>query len=214
MTSAGDLASEPGVTSAEPVRIPRRAILIAAVLAAAAIGGILLLSRVPEVPMFSPSASSRIEADGAHTFTLDASAENSWSFFSIARGTLVAPESQWDLAFQRFHIIANGGRGFRGRGGIVDLGRRRFDSVRSLPTSGYVDTSVGRDSVNPAIARWYTYGFTTHLLTPNGHVYGVRTADGNYAKFEVVSYYCPGPVAGCVTFRYRYNPDGTTTFAR
>jgi hypothetical protein len=204
MTHDGHLRTEPGVTSAEPVRIPRQAILIAAVLAAAAIGGILVLSRVPNVPVFSPSPTSRIEADGARSFTLDASAENSWSFFNMARGTLVAPESEWDLAFQRFHIIANGGNGFRGRGGIVDLGRARFDTVHTVPMSGYVQTSASRDSVNSAIARWYAYGFTTHLLTPNGHVYGIRTADGRYAKFEVVSYYCPGPVAGCVTFRYRY----------
>ena len=62
---------------------------------------------------------------------------------------------------------------------------------------------------NDALRRWYRYGFFSHLLTPAGNVYAIRTADLRYAKLEILSYYCPGPVAGCLTFRYVYQPDGT-----
>lgn len=38
----------------------------------------------------------------------------------------------------------------------------------------------------------------------------MRTADGRYAKLEMVGYYCPGARPGCPTFRYVYQGDGTT----
>jgi hypothetical protein len=44
-------------------------------------------------------------------------------------------------------------------------------------------------------------------------VWAVRTADGRYAKLEMVGYYCPGPQPGCPTFRYVYQGDGTTRVA-
>ena len=37
----------------------------------------------------------------------------------------------------------------------------------------------------------------------------VRTADGHYAKFELLNYYCMGVGTACVTFRYAYQGDGT-----
>jgi len=41
-------------------------------------------------------------------------------------------------------------------------------------------------------------------------VWAVRTADGRYAKLEMVGYYCPGARPGCPTFRYVYQGDGST----
>jgi hypothetical protein len=61
-----------------------------------------------------------------------------------------------------------------------------------------------------AIASWYRYGFFTHILSPKPHVWAVRTADGRYAKIQIVGYYCPGPRPGCPTFRYVYQGDGST----
>ena len=37
----------------------------------------------------------------------------------------------------------------------------------------------------------------------------VRTADGRYAKLEILGYYCPGAHPGCLTFRYVFQGDGT-----
>lgn len=111
---------------------------------------------------------------------------------------------EWDLAFRRFHIIANGGAGFEGDGGIHDLGPIPFDSLTTAPESGFAPTTLaGRDSTNHAIERWYRYGFTSHLLTPLGHVYVVRAADGaRQVRLEILGYYCPGARPGCVTVRW------------
>ncbi|MGH7674740.1 MAG: HmuY family protein, partial [Gemmatimonadales bacterium] len=60
------------------------------------------------------------------------------------------------------------------------------------------------DSLNPVLARWYRYSMVSHLLEPKHRTYVVRTREGRYAKLQFVSYYCPGPTAGCVTFRYAF----------
>jgi hypothetical protein len=66
------------------------------------------------------------------------------------------------------------------------------------------------DPRNPAIASWYDYGYFSHVLSPKPHVWAVRTADGRYAKLEIVGYYCWGGRPGCPTFRYVYQGDGST----
>ena len=117
----------------------------------------------------------------------------------------------WDLAFRRYQIIANGGAGFRGRGGVRDLGPVTFDTVKTVPADGYVENETRER--NSAIASWYDYGFFSHVLRPKPHVWAVRTADGRYAKLELVSYYCPGSQPGCVTLRYVFQGNGSTTMA-
>lgn len=207
-----------------PVTFQRlRTVLVPGVLAAAVLGaGVLLVLaslRRPELPTFAPMALSPAEVGaslaGPLTYTVDAASREAWRAFDFSRGSVVDRPGplEWDLAFRRHHILANGGPGFAGKGGILDLGAQPFDCVYAVPEAGYMPNRGGRDTLNPAIARWYDYGFFTHLLTPRRHVYAVRTADGRYAKLEILGYYCPGAVAGCLTFRYAYQGDGTTRVA-
>ena len=118
----------------------------------------------------------------------------------------------WDLGFRRHHILVNGGDGFAGEGGAIALEGVAFDSLSLAPESGYLPSTAGRDSTSPAFEDWYDYGFTSHLLEPRPRVYAIRTADGRYAKLEIVSYYCPEAVSGCLTFRYAYQGSGARAF--
>lgn len=143
--------------------------------------------------------------------TLDASDPDRWVFFDFSRGAPIddPDPTVWDLAFRRFNVMVNGGDGFAGQGGALALDAASLDSIEAVPAYGYVLTDARRDSTNPAIERWYDYGFTSHLLTPKPRVYAVRTADGRYAAVRFVSYYCPGASGGCVTFEYVYQGDGS-----
>jgi hypothetical protein len=151
---------------------------------------------------------------GPLTWTLDATSDRTWAYFDFSLSSSVTSPGplDWDLAVRRFHVIANGGEAFAGRGGIADLGVTSLDSVVEAPAEGYRATAS--DSTNPGIGKWYRYGYSSHLLEPNGHVYAVRTADGRYAVFEIVSYYCEGVVSGCITLRYKYQGDGSRSLAR
>lgn len=172
--------------------------------------------RRPEPPSFTPSPIQPRPAAaglvGPELITIDATDGTRWRYFSFASGSVVDRPGplDWDLALRRFQVIANGGTGLAGSGGIIDLGEVSFDAVVAVPADGYVGTRVRSDSVNLAVQRWYAYSFTSHLLSPKPHVYAVRTADGRYAKLEFMAYYCPGATPGCVTFRYVYQGAGGT----
>jgi hypothetical protein len=196
-----------------PKRIPVGAIVVGALVVAA----VLLVAaslRRPEPPAFAPTAADPrevgLELVGPVTYTIDASAPEGWRFFDFSRGSAVERPGpmEWDLAFRRFNIIPNGGRGFAGHGGALDLGEADFDTLASVPAAGYVQSDAARDSTNEALGDWYDYGFSSHLLTPKPRVFALRTADGRYAKLEILSYYCPGALPGCVTFRYVYQGRG------
>ena len=153
---------------------------------------------------------------GPATVTLDATSDVAWTYFSFSRNAVVAGPSPlsplpsplgWDLAVRRFHLIANGGPVFAGRGGIADVGPVPLDSVREAPETGYRPTA--RDSTNPGVGKWYRYGYTSHILESEWRAYAVQTADGKYAAFTIVSYYCEGAVSGCFTLRYVYQGDGS-----
>jgi hypothetical protein len=182
--------------------------LAAAVVVAVAVTLVALTLQAPEAPpTFTPTVPAPKEAGGALVgpvlYTVDARAADGWRHFSFRLGSVV--EVPADLAFRRYAIVAGTG------GGIADLGEVRFDQVRTVPATGYQANEGQADPRNPAIAGWYRYGFFSHVLSPKPRVWAVRTADGRYAKLEMVGYYCPGSVPGCPTFRYVYQGDGSTT---
>ena len=151
---------------------------------------------------------------GPSVFTVDGRVDD-FAYFDFSSGSVVESPGPlgWDLAFQRFTILANGGPNFAGQGGILDLGITSLDSVTTVPTNGYEVNSSGRDVSNAATARWYEYSWTSHVLSPKLNVFAVRTADSRYAVFQILSYYCPAAQAGCTTIRYRYQGAGGTAFA-
>ena len=192
-------------------RVPAALVGVIVVLAAVLVGmsfdGPAVEIHLPTPPQPAEAGDARV---GPVTYTVDATSTDAWRFFDFSRGSVVENPGprDWDLAFRRFHIIANGGPGFSGDGGIIRLDEVDFETVSELPDTVYVETTVRRDSVNAAIERWYAYGWSSHLLTPHPAVYAVRTADGRHAKIQLLGYYCPGAQPGCLTFRYVYQGAG------
>jgi hypothetical protein len=188
---------------------PVRAVAAGAVLGIALVLVALTL-QAPAVPTYAPTSPQAREAGpslvGPILYTVDATAPDVWRYFSFRLGSLVeAPGPRgWDLAFRRYSIIAGDGVGIR------DLGEGRLEDVRTVPATGYVANESRGEPRNPAIASWYRYGFFSHVLSPKPHVWALRTADGRYAKLEMVGYYCLGARPGCPTFRYVYRGDGST----
>ena len=161
----------------------------------------------PEFPPYTPTvphphaAAVGASLVGPVTYTLDASSTDRWRHFDFRRSAAV-DSGRWDIALRRFHLITAPG------GGIVDLGGVPFDSVRELPADGYLANTNASDTTNPGIGKWYGYSMLSHLLTSKRHVYGVRTADGGYARLELLAYYCRDVGTACVTFRYAYQGAG------
>ncbi len=152
-------------------------------------------------------------------------ATNKFTFFSFSTGKVVAnadsASTKWDLGFRATTIIVNGGTSGPGVGGaIVQTGI--FSDLTVAPTTGYAQDNKNA-TVKYAIptgsgAGWYTYNSSTNIITPTaGKFLIIKTADGKYAKVEILSYYQDAPTAPTsstkdryYTFRYVYQADGST----
>ncbi|MFQ5746652.1 MAG: HmuY family protein [Gemmatimonadota bacterium] len=198
---------------------PSRATLVAAGAGVVLVAGSMLAvassldrGRVPE---FAPTVRrpQSLPPDLVEdTITVDARQSDSWVHVDLSRRAVVdAGDARWDLAVRRFRI--------RTRGLATDPSpvvarvaeETAFERVAEAPPSGYLASAVTPrgDTVTAAFEDWYAYRFWSHLLVPRSRTWIIRTADDLYAKVEILSYYCPGAVAGCLTFRYAVQGDGS-----
>ncbi len=157
---------------------------------------------------------------------LDAS-QTKYTKFSFSENKVVTNDN-WDIAFNTTTILVNGGvkmtdgEPTRTGSGAVSIASGTFASVTLYPA---VATFVQDATTVYAIPKgsgkgWYNYDMTTHIVTPiAGKVFVVKTHDGKYAKFEILSYYKDAPakpeatsVPGFYTFNFAYQANSTTTF--
>ena len=151
--------------------------------------------------------------------------------FDFDTGMETDSETDWDIAFRATDIIVNGGSSM----GTIDEPTRNGDggayiAMGTMADVTEVDISMfAQDSENGyAIMSgsgngWYTYtGPPTFLVTPTaGRILVFKTADGKFAKVEILSYYQGAPdspdaftdQSRYYTFNYVYQPNsGETTF--
>lgn len=147
-----------------------------------------------------------------------------YTFYSLRENKIIANSdsatNKWDVGFQSTKIIVNGGAIRSGQGGAyVHTGT--FEELTSVPTSATFAQDQSTSSLAiPAVSGrgWYNYDQATNIISPiPGRVLVVRTGDGKYAKMEILSYYENAPAQPTATsrsrfytFRYAYQPDGTT----
>jgi len=152
---------------------------------------------------------------------------NKFTLFSFKTGTVVAntdsATTKWDIGFRRTTIIINGGTSGPGTAGaIVTSGL--FDEILDAPADGYL-----KDDKNATIKYaiptgsgngWYTYDGGAQVIKPTaGKVLIFQTADGHYAKAEILSFYKGAKtnpvntdISGYYTFRFVYQPNDSKSF--
>lgn len=154
-----------------------------------------------------------------------------FTFFSLVNKSLVpstdSASTKWDLAFRGTTLMINGGTSGPGSGGAYVF-TGAFESLSVLPAD-----SVFRVDNVPVLAittgsgkGWYTYDGMNNLITPvPGRILVIRTAQGKYAKVEILNYYRKGQTPASsdpddiklknqryYLFRYSYQGNGTTAF--
>lgn len=155
-----------------------------------------------------------------------------FSFFSIESNSSIASvdsnSKKWDIGLRGTTIITNAGTSGPGSGGAFVF-KGTFDELKTISA----DSIFRTDNAPTAYAiptgsnkGWYVLDFVTNLLSPiPGRVMVIRTANGKYAKLEILNYYKGGttPAATATdaeksakqrfyTFRFTYQSNGTKTF--
>lgn len=153
----------------------------------------------------------------------DLDSKNIPGYFSFETGDVVsasdAATDKWDIAFAGTTIYVNGGTSGPGQG-AAQIVSNTFEGLTKAPADGYKqDTESGYAIPTGSGNGWYSYNALTHVITPlAGKVIVLKTAKGKYAKLEIISYYKDAPTNPNAltsknrhyTFRYVYQPDGST----
>jgi hypothetical protein len=155
------------------------------------------------------------------------------TYYSLVDNKIItstdAASTKWDIAFSSTKILVNSGTSGPGLGGAFVF-KGLFDDLKTIPT----DSSFATDNSNAASyaiplgsgKAWYTYDGLTTLVSPiAGRVLVIRTANGKYAKIEILNYYKGGVTLASTasvndklfkqryyTFRYTYQSNGSKTF--
>ncbi len=198
----------------KPVALSLGVLLLAIVLL---IGAWLLWILLRPAPAgFAPTTGQALVVAGQPPdivqYTMDARSRKDWMYFSFARGTAVATSQDaqdWDLALRRTDLLTNSGdTNPQGEGGAVDLGKDPIEGA-IVPSGGYLQdvTHDERGLENPALHKWYSYDWTSHIITSKNHTYALRTATGEVVLVTFVSYYCDDGSPGCITLRYKRAQD-------
>jgi hypothetical protein len=188
---------------------------------AAAVCALLLGSCAEDLkfqPYSEPPVVERVvtEDNGDDTFTTHVVAEDDelWIYFDFQSGGEVIPEdpaesTDWDLAFQRFHVMTNGGSSGSGEARVAVLAAADFDALQRAPEGGYVEDSDDGDDddsdpdyVFEIDDGWYAYDPSSHTLSPRALVYVVRTPEGDYFKLMMLGYYDDSGSDGRPSFRW------------
>jgi hypothetical protein len=148
--------------------------------------------------------------------------------FSFSENVIVTNDN-WDIAFRGTTIIVNGGtlmgipdEPARKGTGAVSIVSGTLSAVTTIPAAGTFVQDGATTSAFPSSGdnAWYNYDSTTHIISAKaGKVFVVKTHDGKYAKFEILSYYKDAPatpdansVARNFTFKFVYQGNSTTGF--
>ncbi len=144
--------------------------------------------------------------------------------FSFKKGA-ITEGNDWDIAFRGTSILVNGGSAT-----LEDQPARSGKSGAYITTGTMneitkVETGkLKQDDKKDGLAittgsgnGWYNYNPSNHVISPiAGKIIVIKTADGNYAKMEILSYYknnIASEGSQYYTFNYVYQPiSGETSF--
>jgi len=155
------------------------------------------------------------------------------TYYSLVDNKIIAStdaaSTKWDIAFSSTKILVNSGTSGPGLGGAFVF-KGLFDDLKTIST----DSSFATDNASAASyaiplgsgKAWYTYDGLTTLVSPiAGRVLVIRTANGKYAKIEILNYYKGGVTLASTasvndklfkqryyTFRYTYQANGSKVF--
>ena len=149
--------------------------------------------------------------EGPERLTLtDSTDAGSWVYFDLDSCAEVGPGEGWELGFQRFQIILNGG--VSGEGSVdgtyvdgVDLSE--LSATPDEPSWRTDEPDADADGEDELLfIDWYDYEIATHVLTAKTRVYLVRSTKGQTFALQLDDYYSSAGSSGHV--RWRWKPLG------
>lgn len=157
-----------------------------------------------------------------------------FTFFSLTDGEIVdkadSASTRWDIALAGTTILVNGGTSGPGEG-TAQVVNGTFEDLSEAPETGYLSDQGSELAIPTGSGNgWYNYTGGDNppaaILPIPGRIIVLQTADGNYAKMEILSYYEGNPDTSTeefanfqtrpagrhYTFQYVVQPNGSRNF--
>ncbi|PCH72700.1 MAG: hypothetical protein COB98_11585 [Flavobacteriaceae bacterium] len=144
--------------------------------------------------------------------------------FSFEKGAITEGDD-WDIAFRGTTLLINGGKATaddqptRSGKGAAYIATGTLADIKKADTGMFKqdDDQDGLAITTGSGNGWYNYNPSNHMISPiAGKIIVVKTAEGNYAKMEILSYYKNGNSSEgsqYYTFNYVYQPiSGEVSF--
>lgn len=147
-----------------------------------------------------------------------------FTLYSLAQGKEIpladSASTDWDFGINFASLIFNSHASGPGQAGVIMV-TGDYETYNMVPTTGFsYDTTSTQLAINStpfSPNAWYVYDPVSHAFSPKaGLFFAVRTADGHYAKLEILSVtyanYTPGamyPDNLLYKFRYVYQKNGS-----
>ncbi len=151
---------------------------------------------------------------------------NKFTLYSLKDNAIIAntdsATEKWDIGFRGTTLIVNGGKIRAGKGGAY-IHTGLFDELKSVPDRAEWRTDESETDLGVPLGSgkgWYNYDHTNNRVSPvPGKILLIRTAQGKYAKLEILSYYKNAPAVPSAsdesryfTFKFVYQADGSKNF--
>jgi hypothetical protein len=113
-----------------------------------------------------------------------------YTLINLKSGTIVpntdSASNKWDIAFRLATILINSNASGPGAA-AVQVKDGTFESFTQAPETGYAyDTTAAKLALKGP--EWYNYDPITRSFSPKaGKTFLLKTADGKYAKMEIIS---------------------------
>ncbi len=163
---------------------------------------------------------------GGRGFDMDTT--NHYVLFDLSEGKVVSTEdsasTKWDIGFYCPYVFDGNdiilNNGIHGPGSVKgQIINKPFNEVLTAPSEGY---EMDNENSN-VFSNFSNYQRDTHLIIPNDSVtYLIRTNEGYYVKFKLISLYRGNPdvsdlnykesVLGYYTFTYVIQKDESRNF--
>jgi hypothetical protein len=154
-----------------------------------------------------------------------------YTFYSLRTNSIVpnsdSLNTNWDLAFKGTTIRVNCGTSGIGNGGAY-VYSGLFGDLKTIDINSIKKDTTNLNAIPTGSGNGWYYNVQNpiNLITPiPGRILAIRTADGKFAKVEILNYYKGGitPASNAsdsikafdaryYTFRYSYQPNGTPNF--
>lgn len=164
-----------------------------------------------------------LDATTAETMDFKVAKGYNYTFVDVANKKTVTVEplsKEWDIRFGRTEFLM--GKSTSGRSSI-GINFKGGVSVATITSKSDIDLSsvasipaAAEFSATPLAigSSWVSYSSETKVFTMQPVVYVVKTAESNYAKMRIVTFMGPNNEYYYSLFKYLYQADGASSFAK